>query len=121
MVWYPGFLSSWYQFWWANDDYLWYYYCCSFSVFIGVTLSELSSVYPNAAAQIYWAQNWHPKYARACAYFTGILLAAGSTFTTASVNMTSATAIVGMYMLHHPEKQLKDGKCLLFMRLSQYC
>ena len=66
--------------------------------------SELSSAYPNAAAQIYWAQKLAPpKYARACAYFTGILLAAGSTFTTASVNMTSATAIVGMYMLHHPE------------------
>ena len=79
-----------------------------FSVFIGVTLSELSSAYPNAAAQIYWAQKLAPpKYARACAYFTGILLAAGSTFTTASVNMTSATAIVGMYMLHHPEKTIE--------------
>ena len=28
-----------------------------FSTFIGVTLSELASAYPNAAAQIYWAQN----------------------------------------------------------------
>ena len=73
-----------------------------FSVFIGVTLFRTFVSLSNAAAQIYWAQNWQ-KYARACAYFTGILLAAGSTFTTASVNMTSATAIVGMYMLHHPE------------------
>ena len=32
-----------------------------FSVFIGVTLSELSSAYPNAAAQIYWAQKLAPK------------------------------------------------------------
>ena len=31
----------------------------AFSTCIGITLSELASAYPNAAAQIYWAQNLH--------------------------------------------------------------
>ncbi|RCK54317.1 Choline transport protein [Candida viswanathii] len=89
-----------------------------FSMFIGITLSELASAYPNAAAQIYWAQKLAPpRYSRISAYFTGILLAAGSIFTTASVNITCATIILGMWVLHHPEHVIQRWQVFIVYEL----
>ena len=75
---------------------------------IAVTLSEMSSAYPNASGQIYWTMKLAPrKYSRLMAYTTGILSWLGSVFTSASVTMTIATAIPGMYVLFHPETTIK--------------
>ncbi|CAK9440443.1 uncharacterized protein LODBEIA_P45430 [Lodderomyces beijingensis] len=77
----------------------------SFSMCIAVTLSEMASAYPNASGQIYWTMKLAPKkYSRIMSYITGMLSWLGSIFTSASVTMTIATAVVGMYMLHHPDK-----------------
>ncbi|KAI5962875.1 hypothetical protein CANMA_003650 [Candida margitis] len=71
---------------------------------IAVSLSEMASAYPNAAGQIYWTMKLAPrKYSRLMAYTTGILSWLGSVFTSASVTITIATAITGMYVLFHPE------------------
>ncbi|EER34261.1 choline transport protein [Candida tropicalis MYA-3404] len=92
-----------------------------FSTFIGVTLSELASAYPNAAAQIYWAQKLAPpKYSRISAYFTGILSSAGSIFTTASVNITIATIILGMYVLHHPEHVIQRWQVFIVYEIITF-
>lgn len=49
---------------------------------IAVTLSEMSSAYPNASGQIYWTMKLAPrKYSRLMAYTTGILSWLGSVFT----------------------------------------
>lgn len=67
---------------------------------IAVTLSEMSSAYPNASGQIYWTMKLAPrKYSRLMAYTTGILSWLGSVFTSASVTMTIATAIPVMIII----------------------
>lgn len=71
---------------------------------IAITLSEMASAYPNASGQIYWTMKLAPrKYSRVLAYTTGILSWIGSVFTSASVTITIATAVTGMYVLFHPE------------------
>lgn len=81
----------------------------AFSTCIGITLSELASAYPNAAAQIYWAQKLAPpKYSRISAYFTGLFASAGSIFTTASINISISTMILGMWVLKHPDHVIKN-------------
>ncbi|EDK43040.1 hypothetical protein LELG_01218 [Lodderomyces elongisporus NRRL YB-4239] len=75
----------------------------SVSMCIAITLSEMASAYPNASGQIYWTMKLAPaKYSKLMSYITGMLSWLGSIFTSASVTMTIATAVVGMYMLHHP-------------------
>ncbi|EMG51120.1 HNM1 Choline transport protein [Candida maltosa Xu316] len=89
-----------------------------FSTCIGITLSELSSAYPNAAGQIYWAGKLAPpKYSKISSYFTGILTSAGAIFTTASVNITIGTAILGMYVLHHPEHVVERWQVFIVYEL----
>ncbi|RCK67115.1 Choline transport protein [Candida viswanathii] len=80
----------------------------AFSTCIGITLSELASAYPNAAGQIYWAGKLAPtKYSRISSYVTGLFLCVGSTFTTASIAISIATAVVGMWSLNHPDHEIK--------------
>ena len=71
---------------------------------VGATLAELASAYPNAGGQYYWASVLAPKrYARIASYSTGWFAWAGSIFTSASVTLSAAYAIVGTYQLSHPD------------------
>lgn len=73
------------------------------STTIAITLSELTSAYPSAAGQYYWTQKLAPpKYAAFASYMCGAFAWAGSVFTSASVTISIATSIVGMYALAHP-------------------
>lgn len=74
------------------------------SVGVGVSLSELASAMPNAGGQYFWANELAPKkYARAASYMTGWFGYTGAIFTSASVSLSMASAIVGMYQLGHPD------------------
>lgn len=74
------------------------------SVGVGISLSELASAMPNAGGQYFWANELAPrKYARIASYMTGWFAYAGAVFTSASVSLSMASAIVGMYQLGHPD------------------
>lgn len=67
---------------------------------IGISLSELASAYPNAGGQYYWTMKLAPqKYSAFAAYLCGSFAWAGAVFTSASVSISIATALVGMYTL----------------------
>lgn len=67
---------------------------------IAVTLSELASAMPNAGGQYYWTMKLAPpKYAPFFSYLCGAFAWAGSVFTSASVTISIATSLVGMYVL----------------------
>ncbi|AMD21356.1 HER077Cp [Eremothecium sinecaudum] len=79
------------------------------SVCVGVSLGELSSAYPHAGGQFWWSLKLaSPKYKRLAAYMCGSLAWAGSIFTSASTTLSSATQIVGMYAMFHPEYKIKS-------------
>lgn len=70
------------------------------SMSIGITLSELASAMPNAGGQYYSTMKLAPaKYALFAAYFCGAFAWAGSVFTSASISLSIATSLVGMYVL----------------------
>lgn len=70
------------------------------SFFIGITLSELVSAYPNSGGQYYWTMVLAPKkHAPFWAYMCGALAWAGSVFSSASTSMSVAQVIVGMHAL----------------------
>ncbi|CAK7910057.1 choline transport protein [[Candida] anglica] len=72
----------------------------SISLGIGATLSELTSAMPSAAGQIYWTMKLAPKkYAPILSYLCGAFAWAGSVFTSASVTLSIASAVMGMYVL----------------------
>lgn len=67
---------------------------------IAITLSELASAMPNAGGQYYWTMKLAPpKYAPFFSYLCGAFAWAGSVFTSASVTISIATSLVGMYVL----------------------
>lgn len=71
------------------------------STFIGITLSELASSYPNSGGQYYWALVLAPKgWNRFLAYMCGGLAWAGSVFTSTSVSLSIAQFMLGMYSLN---------------------
>lgn len=77
---------------------------------IAITLSELASAMPNAGGQYYWALKLAPpKYAPFAAYMCGAFAWAGSVFTSASVTISIATSLVGMYVLgsNDPNKSVE--------------
>lgn len=70
------------------------------STCIGISLSELASAYPNAGGQYYWTMKLAPpKYSPFASYLCGSFAWAGSVFTSASVTLSIALALVGMYVL----------------------
>ncbi|EMG51126.1 Choline transport protein [Candida maltosa Xu316] len=86
----------------------------AFSTCIGITLAELASAYPNAAGQIYWAGKLAPsKYSKISSYLTGLFLCIGSVFTTASVAVSIATAVVGMWSLNHPGYEIQTWQVFI--------
>ncbi|CDR42874.1 CYFA0S10e03334g1_1 [Cyberlindnera fabianii] len=68
---------------------------------IGISLSELISAFPeNSGGQYYWTFQLAPKkYRRFWAYMCGSYAWFGSIFTSASVTVSIAAAVVGMYYL----------------------
>lgn len=71
------------------------------STFIGITLSELVSGYPNSGGQYFWTLELAPKKSsRFLAYMCGGLAWAGSVFSSASVSVSIAQTICGMYALN---------------------
>lgn len=74
------------------------------STFVGITLSELVSAFPNAGGQYYWASRLAPKkYARLSSFLTGWFAWAGAIFTSASVALSLGFALLGCWQLGHPE------------------
>lgn len=70
------------------------------SLAIGATLSELASAMPSAGGQYYWTMKLAPKkWAPILSYLCGAFAWAGAVFTSASVTISIATALVGMYVL----------------------
>ncbi|KAK5064344.1 hypothetical protein LTR84_000177 [Exophiala bonariae] len=73
-----------------------------------ISLSELVSMMPNAAGQSFWAAELAPsRYAKFAGYSTGCFAWVGSLFTTSSVALAMATAIVGLYQLTHAVFEVK--------------
>lgn len=73
-------------------------------VCVGVSLSELSSALPNAGGQYFWTNELAPrKYANFASYLTGWFSWAGTVFTSASVSLSTGSALVGCYQLAHPD------------------
>lgn len=74
------------------------------STCVGVSLSELSSAFPNSGGQYFWANELAPKkYANFASYLTGGISWAGSVFTSASVAIAVGSAGVGCIQLAHPD------------------
>lgn len=74
------------------------------STCVGITLSELASAFPNAGGQYFWANELAPKkYASFASYLTGWFAWAGAIFTSVSVAIAVAAALVGCWQLAHPD------------------
>ncbi|KAI9659676.1 MAG: hypothetical protein M1829_006549 [Trizodia sp. TS-e1964] len=74
------------------------------STCVGISLSELASAFPNAGGQYFWANELAPKkYANFASYLTGWFAWLGAIFTTASVALAVASALLGSWQLSHPE------------------
>lgn len=70
---------------------------------VGGSLSELASAFPNSGGQYYWTTILAPKKkAGFLAYMCGALAWPGAVFTSASVTLSIATGVVGMWALNHP-------------------
>lgn len=70
---------------------------------VAITLSELASAMPSAGGQYYWAHELAPRrWKNFASYFTGWFSWAGAVFTSASMALSLALAILGCYQLSHP-------------------
>jgi choline transport protein len=74
------------------------------STCVGISLSELSSAFPNSGGQYFWTNELAPKkYANFLSYMTGAISWAASVFTSASVALAIGYAIMGCIQLSHPD------------------
>lgn len=83
---------------------------------IAITLSELASAMPNAGGQYYWTMKLAPReYAPFFSYMCGAFAWAGSVFTSASVTISIATSLVGMYVLgqNDPNKTVETWQVFI--------
>lgn len=89
------------------------------SICIGISLGELSSAYPHAGGQFWWAlQLAPPRYKRFAAYMCGSFAYAGSVFTSASTTLSVATEVVGMYALTHPNFKVERWHVFVTFELT---
>lgn len=73
-----------------------------------ISLGELVSSMPNASGQSFWVTELAPpRYANFAGYLTGCFAWVGSIFTTSSVALAMATAVVGLYQLTHESFEIK--------------
>lgn len=93
----------------------------SISTCVGVSLSELSSAFPeNSGGQYYWSFQLAPKkYKKFWAYMCGSFAWFGSIFTSASVTITASSSIVGMYIMgsSDPNREPKTWEVFLTFEL----
>lgn len=92
----------------------------SISMCIAVTLSELASAMPNAGGQYYWTMKLAPpKYAPIASYLCGAFAWAGSVFTSASVTISIASTLVGMYVMNssNPDATYKTWQVFVTYQL----
>lgn len=90
------------------------------STCVAITLSELASAMPNAGGQYFWTQKLAPpKYAPFASYLCGAFAWAGAVFTSASVTISIATSLVGMYVLGSgdPNKKVETWQVFLTYEL----
>lgn len=70
---------------------------------IGISLSEMSSAMSSAGGQYVWTRVLSPrKYSSFLAYVCGSLSWAGSIFTSASMALSLANEIMGLWVMTHP-------------------
>lgn len=71
---------------------------------VGVTLSELVSMFPNSGGQYFWTFQLAPKKnARFLLFLTGQMGWLGAVFTCSSVSLTTLQSILASYQLTHPD------------------
>lgn len=90
------------------------------SMCIAVTLSELASAMPNAGGQYYWTMKLAPpKYAPFASYLCGAFAWAGAVFTSASVTISIASTLVGMYVMNssNPDATYKTWQVFVTYQL----
>lgn len=86
------------------------------SLAIGASLSELTSAMPSAGGQYYWTMKLAPKkYAPFLSYMCGAFAWAGSVFTSASVTISIASALVGMYALGQNDPNFEVKTWMVFV------
>jgi choline transport protein len=116
MVWYFCIFSYKHIFGWPITDLYRSVIIARISVGVGITLSELASASPNSGDQNYWTIILPPKrYARFWAYLCGALAWAGAVFTTSSVTLSIASAVVGMYTLNRQDPNSQFSSWQVFM------
>ncbi|ODQ67645.1 amino acid transporter [Nadsonia fulvescens var. elongata DSM 6958] len=93
------------------------------SACIGVTLSELSSAFPNSGGQYFWTLELAPKkYASFWGYMCGALAWAGSIFSSASTCIAIASGVVGMYALNAgPDFVVKPWMVFVCFQALNFC
>lgn len=83
---------------------------------VGLTLSELSSAFPNSGGQYYWTTILAPRrWAGFWAFMCGSFAWAGAVFTSASVTLSIASAVVGMYTLQHQNEGFEYSTWQVFV------
>ncbi|EGW34035.1 uncharacterized protein SPAPADRAFT_59455 [Spathaspora passalidarum NRRL Y-27907] len=91
----------------------------SIGMCVAVTLGELASAMPNSGGQYYWTQKIAPKkWAPVLSYLCGSFAWAGAVFTSASVTISIATSVVGMYMINHPDKTVEKWQVFIAYELA---
>lgn len=91
------------------------------SLCVGTSLSELASAMPNAGGQYFWASQLAPrKFARFASYFTGWFGYAGAIFACASVALSLAQGVVGMWKLGHPDFVIEPWHVVVVYQLINF-
>lgn len=91
------------------------------STFIGITLSELVSAYPNSGGQYFWTSELAPrKHSAFWAYMCGALAWAGSVFSSSSVSLSIAQCIIGMYALQHEDFVIQKWMVFVTFQLVNF-
>ncbi|KAK6197073.1 amino acid permease-domain-containing protein [Scheffersomyces amazonensis] len=89
------------------------------SSFIAITLSELISAMPNAGGQYYWTKKLAPRHLSGFAsYMCGLFSWAASVFISASICLSIASSVVGMYLIYHPDTEFQTWIVFLVYELT---
>ena len=88
------------------------------SIFVGISLSELASAFPNAGGQYFWTNELAPqRSSNFLSYLTGWISWTGSLFTSASIALAVGSAGVGCYQLTHPDLVIRPWMVVLSYEL----
>ncbi|KAL8889617.1 MAG: hypothetical protein Q9215_003125 [Flavoplaca cf. flavocitrina] len=91
------------------------------STCVAISLAELTSAYPNAGGQYFWANELAPqRYANFASYLTGWFAWAGSIFTSASISIAVGTAALGCWQLTHPDFVIQSWHVFLGYQITNF-